>query len=118
MEKESGFKEKRRRPRVSINLPLDFQIIGPELYPGVALDASETGLFIRTVKQMAVGTKVTIALFLPEGSGRRQIEAIAEIIWKDVCLWEDWEGYQYGLKFIQISDEDYVEFKQILDKRG
>jgi len=116
MEKGSGFEEKRRRPRVLINLPIDFQIIGPEVYPGVALDASETGLFIQTVKQMAVGTKVRITLLLPEGSSRQQIGAIAEIIWKDVCLLEDLEGYQYGLKFIQISDEDYLELKRILDK--
>ncbi len=89
MEKGSGFKEKRRRQRVQINLPLNFQVIGPDVYLGTALDASEMGLFIQTVKELKVGTKVRILLSLPEGSGQPQIDAIAEIMWKDVCLLED-----------------------------
>ena len=116
MEKGSDFKEKRRGRRVQINLPLNFQVIGPEIYLGMALDASETGLFIQTVKEMKVGTKVRIVLSLPEGAGRPQIDAIAEIIWKEACLLEDWEGFQYGLKFIQISAEDDRELKQVLNK--
>lgn len=39
---------------------------------------------------------------------------MAEIIWKDVYIWDDWESYQYGLKFSQISHEDYLKLKQIL----
>jgi hypothetical protein len=116
MKKGSGSREHRRSPRVLIKLPLDIQIIGPEVYVGVAFNASETGLFIQTLKEMAVGTKLRISLFLPDGSGRKQIDAIAEIVWKDVGLWEDLEGYQYGLKFIQISNEDYQELKHILNK--
>jgi hypothetical protein len=116
MERQSSSEDKRRRPRVLIKLPLDIQIIGPEVYVGVAFNASETGLFIQTLKEMAVGTKLRIALSLPEGAGRQKIDAIAEVVWKDVGLWEDWEGFQYGLKFIQISDEDYQELKQILKK--
>ena len=91
-------------------------MIGPEVYLGTALDASETGLFIQTVKELKVGTKIRILLSLPEGSGHPQIDAIAEIMWKDACLVEDWEGFQYGLKFIQISDEDNWKLKQVLNK--
>jgi hypothetical protein len=39
---------------------------------------------------------------------------VAEIIWKDICNWDDWEGYMYGLKFIQISYENYLRLKQLL----
>ena len=116
MEEGSGFKEKRRGRRVQINLPLNFQVIGPEVYLGTALDASETGLFIQTVKELKVGTKVRILLSLPEGSGQPQIDAIAEIMWKEACMLEDWEGFQYGLKFIQISQEDDRALKQALNK--
>ena len=42
------------------------------------------------------------------------MKAEAEIVWENICNWKDWEGYQYGLKFIQISKEDYLKLRQIL----
>jgi len=39
-------------------------------------------------------------------------KVVAKIVWKKPCSKEDlngkqyWRGYQYGLEFMQISDED------------
>jgi hypothetical protein len=41
-------------------------------------------------------------------------KAEGEIVWENICNSKDWEGYQYGLKFIQISKEDYLKLRQIL----
>jgi hypothetical protein len=44
----------------------------------------------------------------------RDFKAVAEIIWKDMDIWEGWEGYQYGLKFVQISNEERNILEEVL----
>ena len=41
------------------------------------------------------------------------IHVVAEIIWKDLCLKEDWSGYQYGLEFVQIKEEDFRKLQKL-----
>jgi hypothetical protein len=108
-------KEKRKHPRTLISLPLHIELNeNGGIYPGLTLDASESGLLIQTIKEMPVGIKIDIEVLFPEKVKCSNFKAEAEIIWKDICYWDDWEGYQYGLKFIEISKEDYSKLKQIL----
>ena len=108
-------KEKRNHPRTLISVPLHFQVGENEaVYPGLTLDASESGLLIQTPKEMPVGIRIDIEVFFPRKFKLSNFRAEAEIIWKDLSNWDDWEEYQYGLKFIQISKEDYLKLKQIL----
>jgi hypothetical protein len=47
-------------------------------------------------------------------------EVFAETIWKEFVLeGKDWyqEGYQYGLKFIHILEEDYWKLRELLSGR-
>jgi hypothetical protein len=90
--------------------------------PGLVLNASEGGLLIQTFKNMSIGTRIDIKVLfkvlLPKGVKSAKFRTVADIIWKDTYWWEDWEGYQYGLKFIQILDEDYRKLKLILNNRS
>jgi len=43
------------------------------------------------------------------------LEVIAEIVWKDIH-WGDLDGYQFGLKFVGILQEDHRKLKQILSE--
>lgn len=107
--------EKRKHPRILISLPLNFQINENEGgYPALTLDVSESGLLIQTLKQMPVGIRLNIEVLFPKDFKLPNFKAETEIIWKGIYYWEDWEGYQYGLKFIQISNEDYLKLKQVL----
>jgi hypothetical protein len=36
-------------------------------------------------------------------------------VWKDIYWQENREGYQLGLKFIHILEEDHRKLKQLLD---
>jgi hypothetical protein len=40
---------------------------------------------------------------------------MAEIVWKEPLLKEEWEGYQYGLNIIRLLDEDQLKLKMILN---
>lgn len=115
MKTSSNNKEKRKHPRTLISLPLHIELNeNGGAYPGLTLDASETGLLIQTLKEMPVGIRIDIEVLFPKKVMWSNFKAEAEIIWKDICNWDDWEGYQYGLKFIEISKEDYSKLKQIL----
>ena len=123
MDSPSDSTEKRRYPRVFINLPVDFWTSDDwKASPGLVLNASEAGLLIQTFKDMPIGTKINIKVLFkvlfPKGVKFTNVKAIATIIWKDTYWWEDWEGYQYGVKFIQILDENYRKLKLILNNRS
>jgi len=119
MNKSSNLAEKRKYARVLINTPLSFKI--PEeskQNPGLVINASEAGLLIQTFKDIPIGKRVLIEVLSPKGAETEKLNAVAEIVWKDIYLWDDWEGFQYGLKFIQISDEDYDRLRQILSSQS
>jgi len=108
-------KERRERPRIVMSFPLHFQINeNGGTYPGLTLDASESGLLIQTFKEMSVGIRLNIEVLFPKELNLPTFRAETEIIWRDIYYWEDWEGYQYGLKFTQISNGDYLKLRSIL----
>jgi len=123
MDRPSESKEKRRYPRVLINLPVNLWMIRElKAAPGLVLNGCEGGLLIQTFTDMPLGTRIAIKIsfkvLLPRGVRPAKIRAIADIIWKDTYWWGDWEGYQYGLTFIQILEEDYRKLKLILNNRS
>ncbi len=108
-------KERRRYPRRLLDLPLEYRVINaPYAHGGLVVNASEVGLRVNSVKNISVGTKLNIAVLFPKGFELTNFEVLAEIIWKEIYLEEDWEGYQYGIKFIEILEEDRKKLKQLL----
>ena len=115
MKDTSECKEKRKHQRLPVSLPVQFHMDGKEgVHPGVTLDVSESGLLIQTFKDMLVGTRLTIDVLFPRGFELSNFRGVTEIIWKDIYYWDDWEGYQYGLKFIEILDKDHLLLKRLL----
>lgn len=108
-------KEKRKHPRTPVRLPLHFQTNenGGD-YPGLTINASESGLLIQTLQEMPVGIRIDIEILFPKRLSLPNFRAEAEIVWKDISSQGDWEGYQYGLKFIRVTKEDYLKLRRIL----
>ena len=118
MERSNAHKERRKSSRVLLDLPLEYRVMNaPYAQGGIVVIASEVGLLINSVKSIPVGTKLNIVVLFPEGFELTNFEVLAEIVWKDVYLEEDWQGYRYGLNFIQILEEDRLKLKQLLDGR-
>ena len=115
MERSRGSKEKRKFPRYYMDFPLEYRVADtPDAYGGLVVDGSEIGLRIHSVKEIPVGARLDIAVIFPKGFQMTNFEVVAEIVWKDLYLREDWNGYQYGLKFIQIEEEDLQKLQQLL----
>jgi len=108
--------DRRKSPRSLMDLPLEYRVINaPFPHGGIVANASEEGLLIYSVKDMPVGTKLDIVVLFPREYELSNFEVIAEIIRKDLHWEEDWEGYEYGTRFLQIFDEDRQKLKQLLD---
>ena len=115
MERSNRNKEKRKCPRYYMDWPLEYRVVNdPDAYGGIVVDGSEIGLGIHSVKDIPVGAKLNITVLFPKEFQLTNFEVVAEIVWKDLCLKEDWNGYQYGLKFIQIQEEDLQKLLQLL----
>ena len=108
-------KERRGHQRIMVSFPVHVRFNqSGEPYPGLTIDASESGLLVRTLKDIPLGTRLNIELLFPNTSKLSHFKAVAEIVWKDICNWEDLEGYQYGLKLIQISNEHHSKLRKLL----
>jgi hypothetical protein len=115
MEKVTAYLERRRYPRMSLDLPFEYRVMNaPYAHGGLVVNASEVGLLINSIKNIPIGSKLNIAVLFPKGFELTNFEVFAEIIWKDLYWEENWEGYRYGLRFIKILEEDRGKLKQIL----
>ena len=91
--------ERRKHPRYSIDLPLNFKMNeNPVIYSGLSIDASEAGLQIQTMKDMPIGIKIYIELLFAKGFELANLLGMVQVVWKDDHLEKDGVGYKYGLK--------------------
>lgn len=115
MEKSRLITERRKSPRKVLCLPLEYRSTeAPYAHGGLVMNANESGLLVQSVKNIPVGTKLNIAVLFPKDFELTNFKVLAEILWKDLHWKEDWEGYQYGLKFLRIQDSDYAKLMQLL----
>ncbi len=116
MESLSPSKERRKYERYLINLPLNFQVKeNPGVFPGLSINASEAGLLIQTLKNMTIGTRIYLEVLFAKGFELSTLQGMADIIWKDDYVWDNFKGYKYGLKFVQISIENHTKLKLLLN---
>jgi len=118
MENPNEFKERRKCPRSLVDLPVEYRIKDlPHAHGGLVVNVSEGGLLIHSVKDMPLGLKLNIAVLFLTGYELAIFEVTAEIVWKDLHLFSHSEGYQYGLRIIQILEEDHRKLKQLLNSQ-
>lgn len=119
MDKPYDPREKRKYPRVLVDMPVNFKVTEDRNHnTGMVINASEAGLLIQTFKDMPVGKRLAVEVSSPKDPNAVKFNAMTEIIWKDLFIWDDWEAYQYGLRFHHISFEDYLKLKQILSSQS
>jgi hypothetical protein len=110
-----SLREKRKHPRFYLNLPLEFRVTNaPHVRGAMIVNASETGLLIQSPNDAPAGTKLNIAVLFSKGFELANFEVLAEVVWTKTHLHEGKRGYELGLKFIQISEEDRQKLKHLL----
>ncbi len=114
MERTSGNKERRKSPRFDTDWPLEYRTTDAlDAYGGIAVNGNDVGLCIHSIRDMPVGTRLNIVVLYQKEFQLTCFEVLADIIWKDLCLKENWKGYQYGLEFVQIEAENLRKIKKL-----
>jgi c-di-GMP-binding flagellar brake protein YcgR len=107
--------ERRRHPRFSIDLPIEYHLLPSSLdHTGRALNASEGGLLVFLSQPIEIGQRLKIKLFFASGPYLSSVKIVAEVVWMDIHLGKDWGDYRCGVKFIDISSEDLSKLKNFL----
>jgi hypothetical protein len=117
-------RERRSYPRFIIDLPLEYGVMdGSCLHGAIVVNASEGGFLIESVRDIPVGTELNITVLFPKGFELADFKVVAKIVRKEPCCKEDWKGiqywkgYQYGLEFMRISEEDRLKLDLVLSGR-
>jgi hypothetical protein len=111
--------EKRKSPRFSVELPLDYsRVDGKEIYGGIAANASEGGLLIYLPERMEIGTILRIEVLFVKGLELNTIKAVGKIVWADLAARESYGEHRYGLHFESIEENDFSRLKILLRDVG
>ncbi len=105
--------ERRKHPRFSVDLPVEYWQVNPKSHSGRAFDVSGGGLLLYISDEMAIGQNLRIRLFFDSGQGLKSIMANVQVLWKDFLL-ENEGFYRVGLKFVDIFPEDLQKLKRFL----
>jgi len=108
-------RDRRSHPRVIIDFPLEYRIFNtPSARGALTVDGSKTGLLIQSVSDLSVGTKLSLVVLFPKRVELKYLKLLAEIVRKEECWKEGWEGFQYGLRFTEVEEEDLRKLQELL----
>jgi hypothetical protein len=124
MEKPFSGKDRRKYPRFLIDLPLEYRDVdGSSLRGAMVVNAGKGGFLIESPRDIPIGTELSVTVLYPKGFELANFKVTAKIVWKEPYWREDLKkdrsskGYQYGLEFIQILDEDRWKLSFLLSER-
>ncbi len=106
--------EKRKHPRFSVDLPIEYDRTDVSVKQGHATNASEGGLLVYLPEQMEIGNHLKLKIFFTMGSELHTVKTLVEVVWTDIHLGEDWGDYRTGVRFVEISTEDLSKLKKFL----
>ncbi len=107
--------EKRKYPRINVDLPVKYSRTNLFFKYGQAINASEGGLLVSIAEKMEIGQHLALKLFFPSRSELNIIEAIVQVVWMDIHLRKNWTwDYRTGVRFEDISPENMSIFKNFL----
>ena len=115
---QDGSLEKRRHPRLVIDLPIEYTRRDLVVRQDRAINASEGGLLAHFSEPMEVGQYLRIKLFFPSRSVFRVIEMVTQVVWMDVRPRKDRGDYRTGVRYVDISTDDLGDLKEFLRSLG
>ena len=111
--------EKRKHPRFSVELPLDYsRVNGKETYGGMVANASEGGLLVYLPERIEIGSLLKIEIFYVGGLELNTIKAVGKVVWADLAARESWGEHRYGLQFESIDEKDFDRLTTLLKEVG
>ncbi len=78
------------------------------------MNASEGGLMIYFPERMEIGQQLRVKLYFSTGSDLESVECLVEVVWVDIHLGESWGDHRSGVKFVDVSSEDFNKVRKFL----
>lgn len=111
--------EKRKYPRYTVELPLDYARIEDKgTYGGMVANVNEGGVLVYLPQRLEVGEVLKIEILYIHGLEFNTIKAVAKIVWSDLAAKESYGEYRYGLQFIHIEEDEYNRLLNLLKEIG
>lgn len=111
--------ERRKHPRIGIELPLDYSPVdSEETHGGLIADISEGGLLVYLPEVLKQETLLRIEILFVKGMELNPIKAIAKVVWSDLAAKAISEENRYGLEFQSFIEGDLQRLKTILKELG
>ncbi len=111
--------EKRKYPRFSVELPLDYSCVDRKAtLGGMVANASEGGLLVYLPERIDIGATLKIEIFYVRGLELDTIKAVAKVVWCDLAARESWGEHRYGLQFQSIDEKDFNRLTGLLKEVG
>ena len=106
--------ERRREPRLKVELPFDYsRIVEREDHGGTLADANEGGLQVYIPEKLQIGDLFKIRIFAPTNSEVETIQAIAKVVWANRTKGRSGK-YRYGLQLQSFYKGDLNKYKALL----
>jgi len=111
--------ERRRHPRINVELPLNYSIVeAKESHGGMIADASEGGLLVYLREKIPIGTHLKIEILFVKGLELTSIKGITKVVWSDVAARESFGVFRYGLHFQSFHEGDLDRLRNMLKEIG
>lgn len=111
--------ERRKHPRIRVELPLDYSLVDrEETYGGIVANASEEGLLVYLSETTELGALLKIEIIFVKGSELNTIRGIAKVVWSDLAAKKVWGEYRCGLEFQSFQKGDFQKLETLLKEVG
>jgi hypothetical protein len=109
--------EKRRHPRVSVELPLGYaRVNSQEARGGIVTNASEGGILVSLPERIETGTTLEIEIFYAWGLRLDAVKAVAKVVQGYAAERGNLGQIRHGLQFLSVKENDLDRFMALLKK--
>ncbi len=99
-------------------LPMEYSEEQGTVYGALAYHLSADSMFMLSIRNMPVGNSLNARIFYANEYELDSIAVTAYILSKELHMAERWEGYKYGLGFVQISKEDRRKLEGLVNSNS
>ena len=108
-------KDPMRVTEFQTTLPAEYWQTEGAIYGALVDKVSPSGLLILSIRDMPVGTRLNVRILYANEYELDSITVATGIVSKDHNISKDWKGYKYELEFVQISEQDQLKLKVLLN---
>jgi c-di-GMP-binding flagellar brake protein YcgR len=114
-DRQENTSERRKYPRFDVDLPVRYHRSNlPISRNGRVMNLSEGGLLIHLPDPMETGQELKLNLSFFMDSALDSLEAMSEVVWSEIHLFEPWGDYRSGIRFTAMSEKDSSKLKDFM----